>query len=117
MAGELSSLGLHEGSPISWVAATSFKARNFLLLAFRSGSSCAAHIHQHHHHHSEHNQLVLLSKAKRKSLEMTATVSIIFAICWLPYSVTTLLLVTVPDKGKSVCQRERKKPLFVPPAD
>lgn len=37
-------------------------------------------------------QIVLLSKAKRKSLSMTAIVSVCFAVCWLPWCVTMLLI-------------------------
>ncbi|TRY62033.1 hypothetical protein TCAL_09526 [Tigriopus californicus] len=37
-------------------------------------------------------QIVLLSKAKRKSLSMTAIVSVCFAVCWLPWCVTMLLM-------------------------
>eukprot|EP00095_Tigriopus_kingsejongensis_P000930 maker-scaffold635_size121629-snap-gene-0.8 protein:Tk00930 transcript:maker-scaffold635_size121629-snap-gene-0.8-mRNA-1 annotation:"oxytocin vasopressin receptor-like protein" len=36
--------------------------------------------------------IVLLSKAKRKSLSMTAIVSVCFAVCWLPWCVTMLLI-------------------------
>ena len=46
-------------------------------------------------------QIILLSKAKRKSLQMTAVVSICFAVCWLPFCVAILLLtfkVEIPSK-------------------
>jgi hypothetical protein len=38
------------------------------------------------------SQIVLLSRAKRKSLTMTAVVSVCFAVCWLPWCVAMLLL-------------------------
>ncbi len=40
---------------------------------------------------SSMGQLVLLSRAKKKSLCLTAVVSICFAVCWLPWSATMLL--------------------------
>ena len=51
--------------------------------------------------HNSSHQIVLLSKAKKKSLEMTATVSICFAVCWLPYCVT-MLFITFNDGGEGI---------------
>ena len=42
----------------------------------------------YYHHH----QAVLLSRAKRKSLALTAIVSVCFAVCWLPWCVAIMLL-------------------------
>ena len=39
-----------------------------------------------------HRQVVLLSRAKRKSLALTAIVSVCFAVCWLPWCVAIMLL-------------------------
>ena len=39
-----------------------------------------------------HHQVVLLWRAKRKSLAMTAIVSVCFAVCWLPWCVSMMLL-------------------------
>jgi len=37
-------------------------------------------------------KMVLLSRAKRKSLYMTAVVSICFALCWFPYCLAIIVL-------------------------
>ena len=45
--------------------------------------------------------IVVFSKAKKKSLRMTAVVSLLFTLCWLPWCVTMLLLTfEVPLGGK-----------------
>ncbi len=46
---------------------------------------------------------LLLTRAKRKSLAMAATVSVCFALCWLPWCVAMLLLAFEIPLGGKLC--------------
>ncbi len=47
----------------------------------------------------------MLSRAMRKSLALTATVSLCFAVCWLPWSVAMLLIAFEVNLGGQVSIR------------